>query len=58
MADRKQKPRKIRRRKTTGRVSGTTQGDFASNSMTSILEQEQARQSDKAPLDDKLKDPE
>ena len=47
MSDREQKPRKVRRRRTTGRVSGTTQSGFASNSMTGILQQEQSRQADK-----------
>lgn len=47
MTDREQKPRKVRRRRTTGRVSGTTQSGFASNSMTGILQQEQSRQVDK-----------
>lgn len=46
MNDKKEKPRKIRRRRTTGRVSGTSQSAFATNSMSSILKQqaeEQAR---------------
>lgn len=47
MTDGEQKPRKVRRRRTTGRVSGTTQSGFATNSMTSILDQAQSRQSDK-----------
>ena len=34
------KPKKIRRRRTPGRVAGTTQSAFASNSMSSILKQQ------------------
>jgi len=44
------KPRKIRRRRATGRVAGTTQSAFASNSMSNILKQQadaQARKKEK-----------
>ena len=42
--DKKPKPRKIRRRRTTGRVGGTTQSDFASSSMSNILERQAKKQ--------------
>ena len=51
MSDKQEKPRKIRRRKTTGRVGGTSQSAFASQSMSTILQQqseEQARKKAKA----------
>jgi hypothetical protein len=51
MSAKERKPKKIRRRRTTGKVSGTTQSGFAANSMSGILEQqakEQARQKAKA----------
>lgn len=41
------KPKKIRRRRTTGRVGGTTQSTFASNSMTSILQRKAKEQADR-----------
>ena len=47
MSERDKKPPKIRRRRTTGRVSGTTQSDFAANSMSSILEQQAENQARK-----------
>ncbi len=46
-----EKPKKIRRRRTTGRVGGTSQSAFATNSMTSVLKQQakdQARRKGKA----------
>jgi hypothetical protein len=47
MSDKDDKPRKIRRRRTTGRVGGTTQSAFATNSMSSILEQQAKAQARK-----------
>ena len=39
-----QKAKKIRRRRTTGRVAGTTQSGFASQSMSNVLQQKAAEQ--------------
>ena len=50
MIEKKEKDRKIRRRRTTGRVSGTSQSAFATNSMSNILKQQsdaQARKKEK-----------
>lgn len=51
MSDRKQNPRKTRRRRATGRVSGTTQSGFASRSMSDALQRQ--RQPEKLPEADK-----
>lgn len=53
MSEKESKPRKIRRRRTTGRVGGTTQSAFASNSMSSILEQQAKAQAKKKAEDEK-----
>ena len=47
MSDKEDKPRRIRRRRTTGRVSGTSQSPFATHSMTSILQQQANEQAAK-----------
>ena len=59
VSDQDSKPRKIRRRRATGRVSGTTQSAFATNSMSSILQkqaEDQARK--KAKSEDETSDEE
>lgn len=51
----KPKAKKIRRRRTTGRVGGTTQSAFASQSMSSVLQQQakdQASKKEKASAED------
>ena len=55
MSDKKGKPRKIRRRRTTGRVSGTSQSAFASQSMSKVLQQ-QAEDQAKKPKKEKASD--
>jgi len=52
MSAKERKPKKIRRRRTTGRVSGTTQSSFATNSMSSILEQQAKEQARKKAEDE------
>ena len=47
MNEKEGKPRRIRRRRTTGRVSGTSQSAFATNSMTSIVQQQANEQAAK-----------
>ena len=42
VSERKPKAKKIRRRRTTGRVGGTTQSAFASQSMSDLLQKQQA----------------
>lgn len=46
-SDQKPKAKKIRRRRTTGRVGGTTQSAFASQSMADVLEQQAEAQARK-----------
>lgn len=41
------KPKKLRRRRATGRVSGTSQSAFATNSMSSILQQQAEKEARK-----------
>lgn len=48
--------KKIRRRRTTGRVAGTTQSVFATNSMSSILKQQAEAQARKNARDAKASD--
>ena len=45
--DQKPKAKKIRRRRTTGRVGGTTQSAFASQSMADVLKQQAEAQARK-----------
>ena len=46
------KAKKIRRRRTTGRVAGTTQSAFASQSMSDVLQQKAAEQAQKSEAGD------
>ena len=47
MSDEEGKPRRVRRRRATGRVGGTSQSAFATNSMTSILQKQSDVQAEK-----------
>ena len=50
------KAKKIRRRRTTGRVAGTTQSAFASQSMSDVLQQKAAEQAQKSEAGDSQDD--
>ena len=52
----KTKAKKIRRRRTTGRVAGTTQSAFASQSMSDVLQQKAAEQSKQSEAGDSQDD--
>ena len=56
VSERKPKAKKIRRRRTTGRVSGTTQSAFASQSMSDVLQQQADTQARKKATEDPADD--